>query len=114
MNSDPREPRSVASQWDALVVTDRAGGVRFSVHARPRSSRAAILGVRDGALEVALTSPPADGAANAELIRLLAHALDVRRAEVSLVVGASSRTKLLEVAGLDATNTRSRLSGAAR
>ena len=55
-------PRS--SPLQALEMNERAGGVRFSVHVRPKSSRWAILGVREGALEVALTVPPADGAAN--------------------------------------------------
>ena len=73
------------------MLNERAGGVRFSVHVRPRSSRSAILGVREGALDVALTAPPADGAANSELVKLLARALEVRRGDVSIVVGASSR-----------------------
>jgi hypothetical protein len=100
--------------WDTLAITDRAGAVRFNVHVRPRSSRSTILGVREGALDVALTAPPADGAANAELVKLLARALDVRRADVSIVAGASSRGKLLEVAGMNAELARGRLAGAAR
>jgi uncharacterized protein (TIGR00251 family) len=101
-------------QWEALAMTERAGGVRFSVHARPGSSRSAILGVRDGALDVALTSPPADGAANAELIKLVARALEVRRGDVVIVGGASSRSKLLEVHGVLPADARTRLSGAVR
>ena len=101
-------------EWEALVLNERAGGVRLSVHVRPRSSRSAILGVREGALEVALTAPPADGAANSELIKLLARALEVRRGDVSIVVGASSRSKVLEVNGIRAAEARPRLSGAAR
>lgn len=100
--------------WDTLILNDHDGWVRFSVHVRPRSSRSAILGVREGALDVALTSPPADGAANAELIKLLARALEVRRIDVSIVAGASSRAKLVEVNGTSASTARMRLSGAAR
>lgn len=101
-------------QWDGLDANDRAGGVRFSVHVRPRSSRSAILGVREGALDVALTSPPADGAANAELVRLVAKVLEVRRGDVSIVAGASSRSKLLEVNGISSADARVRFSGAPR
>jgi uncharacterized protein (TIGR00251 family) len=112
------EPRSEGpasrGPWEALAITDRAGAVRFDVHVRPRSSRSAILGVREGALDVALTAPPADGAANAELVKLLARALDVRRGDVSIVAGASSRGKLIEVAGLNAQTARGRLAGAPR
>jgi uncharacterized protein (TIGR00251 family) len=100
--------------WETLALNERAGGVRFSVHVRPRSSRSAILGVRETALEVALTSPPADGAANAELIKLLSRALEVPRGAVSIVVGASSRAKVIEVNGLPADAARARLTGATR
>ena len=95
-------------------MTERAGAVRFSVHVRPRSSRSAILGVREGALEVALTSPPADGAANAELAKLLARALEVRRGDVNIVIGASSRAKVIEINGMRPDAARARLSGAPR
>jgi uncharacterized protein len=108
------DPPGVLRQWEALVLNERAGGVRLSVHVRPRSSRSAILGVREGALEIALTAPPADGAANSELIKLLARALEVRRGDVSIVVGASSRSKVLEVNGIGPEQARGRLSGAAR
>ena len=101
-------------QWDTLALTERAGGVRFSVHARPRSSRSAILGVREGALEVALTSPPADGAANAELTKLLARALEVRRSDVTIVVGTSSRDKVIQVNGMASGDARARLGKGAR
>jgi len=100
--------------WESLVLSDRAGGTRFSVHVRPRSSRSAILGVREGALDVALTSPPADGAANSELIRLLARALDVRQRDLSIVVGASTRGKLIDVNGVQPADARERLSRAKR
>jgi len=108
------EPAGVLGPWQALGMTDRAGCVRFSVHVRPRSSRSAILGVREGSLDVALTAPPADGAANAELVRLLARALEVRRGDVSIVAGASSRSKLVEVNGTSSEDARARLAGAPR
>jgi uncharacterized protein (TIGR00251 family) len=108
------EPPGLIGHWNALEMTDRAGAVRFSVHVRPRSSRSAILGVREGALDVALTAPPADGAANAELVKLLARALEVRRGDVNIVAGASSRSKLIEVNGTSAADARARLAGAPR
>jgi uncharacterized protein (TIGR00251 family) len=109
-----KDDEGTGGPWDALIVNDRAGAARFSVHVRPKSSRSAILGVREGALEVALTAPPADGAANGELLQLLARALGVRRADVSIVVGASSRGKVLEVNGVRPDEARERLSKAKR
>ena len=107
-------PPSIPGQWAGLNLNERSGGVRLDVHVRPRSSRAAILGVRDGALDVALTSPPADGAANSELVRILAKALSVRAADVSIVVGSSSRTKVIAVNGISAIDALARFSKATR
>jgi uncharacterized protein YggU (UPF0235/DUF167 family) len=57
--------------------------------------------VVNGNLAVRVTAAPVNGAANAALVRLVARALDVPRSRVALVVGASSRRKVLEVDGLD-------------
>ena len=70
--------------------------------------------MREGALEVALTSPPADGAANAELLMLLARALDVRRGDLSIAVGLSSRNKVIDVNGVSPDEVRARLQKAQR
>jgi len=108
------EPPNIPAEWAKLKLSERAGGVRLDVHVRPRSSRAAILGIREGALDVALTSPPADGAANSELIRLLAKALAVRAGDVAIVVGPSSRTKVIAVNGIGGIEALARLSKAKR
>jgi uncharacterized protein (TIGR00251 family) len=108
------DPLGLLGPWDALVLDERAGGVRLSVHVRPRSSRSAILGVREGELDVAITAPPVDGAANSEVLKLLARALEVRRGDVSIVVGASSRTKVIQINGMLPDTARALLRGAAR
>lgn len=101
-------------EWAGLAITERSGGSRMSVHVRPRSSRSAILGVREGALEVALTSPPADGAANAELLGMLAKALGVRRGDLGIAVGMSSRNKVIDVNGVLPDEARAQLQKAKR
>jgi uncharacterized protein (TIGR00251 family) len=91
---------------DDLSVELRRGRVRFRVRVQPRASRSVIDGVRDGALRVRLTSPPVDGAANAALVELLAETLDVAKRSVHIVAGASSRTKVVDVDGLEAQRAR--------
>lgn len=109
-----KEANQIPGEWARLEMSERAGAVRFSVHVRPRSSRCSVLGVREGALEVALTAPPAEGAANEELRKLLARVLEVRRADVNIIVGTSSRSKLLEINGISPETTRDLLSKAKR
>src|SRR6516165_2937089 len=91
------------------LLTTRDGAVRFEVHAKPRARTSKIAGVRLGALAVQLAAPPVDGAANDELLETLAAALGVAKRDVSLVGGASSRAKLVEVRGLPEAEVRVRL-----
>lgn len=90
------------------MVRTVAGGVRFSVRVQPRASRSEVCGVHGEALKVRLAAPPVDGAANEALMILLADALDVPRRAVTLVAGASSRSKLVQVDGI-ASNAVERL-----
>jgi uncharacterized protein len=57
--------------------------------------------MRDGALLVRLAAAPVDGAANAELIALIARALRLPRRDVTIVSGERSRSKRIRVANID-------------
>ncbi len=92
-----------------LELTTVSQGVRFAVFAKPRASRSRIIGVREGALEVAIAAPPVDGAANTELIHALARALRLSKRQVSLVAGEASKHKRVVVHGLTVEELRSRL-----
>lgn len=75
----------------------------------PRARRSGIDGMRGDAILVRLQSAPVDGAANAELIDLIAAALDVPKRSVTIVSGEKSRLKRLQVTGLDETTVHARL-----
>lgn len=49
-------------------------------------------------VQLRVTAPPADGAANEAVIRLLAIALDRPRRDLTLLRGASARIKLIGIA----------------
>jgi len=72
------------------------------VRVSPRAGRSGIAGIRDGALQVRLAAAPVDGAANAELIDVLATALRLPKRRVQIVGGDHSRSKRIRVEGLDA------------
>jgi uncharacterized protein (TIGR00251 family) len=57
--------------------------------------------VHGGALKVRLTAPPVDGAANEALVALLADELEVTRRSIRIVSGPASRTKLVQVDGIE-------------
>jgi uncharacterized protein YggU (UPF0235/DUF167 family) len=80
-----------------------AARLSFTVRVRPRSSRGGIIGRRaDGSLDVALRAAPVDGAANAELIQLLARSLAVPKGAVTIVRGLTARVKQVQVEGASA------------
>jgi len=66
-----------------------------------------IDGARDGVLRARVAARPVDGAANDALIRLLADVLDVPKAGVALRSGITSRTKVVEIHGVDPSRLRS-------
>ena len=80
--------------------------VTFTVRVVPRSSRSEIVGEMDGAVKVRLNSPPVDGAANAELIKLFAKKLGLARSAIEIVSGATARTKQMRVTGVSAEKVR--------
>ena len=82
----------------------------LSIRVIPRSPRSRIDGRRGDALLVRLAAPPVDGAANEALIELLSREFQVPKRQVSILSGATSRDKRVELAGLDAADGEARLS----
>ena len=75
--------------------------MRLTVRVIPRSSRNAIAWEREqGVLKARLTAPPVDGAANEALIALLAERLGLSKHSISIVRGAASRQKIVEITGM--------------
>ncbi len=85
---------------DSLDAREGQEGVTFAVRVAPRASRNKVLGAHQGALKVALTAPPVDGAANAALVAFLAKRLGVAKRDLSIVQGESSRHKRLLARGV--------------
>jgi len=75
----------------------------------PRAGRSGFAGLRDGALLVKLAAAPVDGAANDELISLLAKTLRIPKRDIALVGGERSRTKRIRIAGMDRDQVFARL-----
>jgi uncharacterized protein len=71
--------------------------VILTVKVVPRASKPGLVVEPDGTLKARLQSPPVDGAANAELVELLAEAFDLPRRAVTIAGGAHARTKRVEL-----------------
>lgn len=75
--------------------------MRITIRVLPGSARPGVGGERDGALIVRVSQRAVAGKATEAALAAVAAALGVRRAEVSLIAGAASRTKIVDVPGGD-------------
>ena len=75
--------------------------MRVTIRVRPGAGRTQVGGEHAGALLVRVTAPAVDGRATEAALAAVAGAFGVRRRAVTLVSGATSRTKVVEVAGAD-------------
>jgi len=70
---------------------------RIEVRVTPGAGRDEVR-IDSGAVLLRVTAPPADGAANEAVLRLLAAALGRPRRDLTLLRGATARIKLVAVA----------------
>jgi uncharacterized protein (TIGR00251 family) len=84
------------------MIEATADGVVLAVRVIPRAGRSGLAGTRDDAVLVRVAAAPVEGAANDELVVVLAAAFGVPRRDVAVVSGERSRHKRVRVRGIDA------------
>jgi uncharacterized protein (TIGR00251 family) len=94
-----------------IAITDHAEGCVLPVRAQPGARKAGVLGEQAGALKVAVTAPPEDGRANKALVEVLREALGLKRSQVELLSGATSRDKRFLIRGVPTAELAARLTG---
>ena len=75
-------------------------GIIIEVKVDPRSSKRGIVGIMDNMLKVKLTAPPVDGAANEQLAELLAEQYGVKKSNIIILRGGTSRRKTVKITGV--------------
>ena len=83
-----------------INFTENVDSIVFMVRVVPRASKSEIIGEHAGVLKIRIASPPVNGAANAELIKLLALTFDVSKDAVEILSGKTSKTKRVKILGL--------------
>jgi uncharacterized protein (TIGR00251 family) len=83
-----------------IILIEHREGWILPVRAQPGARRNALVGEQNGALKVAVTAPPKDGRANKALAEALREALSLKRSQVELLSGQSSRDKRFLIRGL--------------
>jgi len=83
---------------------------RIALKVIPGASRDGIVGWLGDALKVRVRQPAERGRANEAVSKLVADALAIPWADVSIVSGQTSQRKTLEIRGLSLAEIRERLS----
>ena len=68
----------------------------FNVRVIPRARQNTVTDDGCGNLRVYTTAVPADGAANAAVIKMLARHFDVPKSSIQIIRGATSRDKVIQ------------------
>jgi uncharacterized protein len=79
-------------------------GLRVAIHLSPRAKCDRLLGIVSTAeggrtLKASVTAPAQDGQANEALLQLLARAWRLARRDLSIIVGAANRNKIVRITG---------------
>jgi len=91
---------------DALI--EGKDGLYVNIHAQPGARKPALRGMHGDALKIAVAEAAQDGKANEAIVRFIADALNLSRADVDVASGHTSRRKRLFLHG-DGSELRARL-----
>ncbi len=80
---------------EARVMRDDPRTLKVKVH--PRSSRPRVEPQPDGSYRVYVSSAPEKGKANSQALKALADHLGLKRSEIELIAGGTSRNKVFRV-----------------
>ena len=91
------------------LTVQKDGSILIHVYVQPRASRTELVGMHDGCLKLAISSPPVDDRANKSVITFLADFLQVSPKLISLSTGRKSRRKKLRINTLGVEEIRRRV-----
>ena len=74
---------------------------RIVLYCQPGARQTQLAGTHDGKPKIQLKAPPVDGEANKALIAFLSKLCGVPKSAISIEMGASGRTKRVDVEGID-------------
>ena len=95
-----------------IDITPHAEGAIIAVRAQPGAKRNEVAGIRERMLLVRVTQAPEKGKANKAIAEVIAKSLGLRRSQVELFSGETSRQKRFLVRNLTAEELSAKLAGA--
>lgn len=84
-------------------------GVILPIRAQPGARRNELRGEQAGALKASVTAAPEKGKANEAIVELLARELGLRRSQIELIGGETSRQKRFLIRNITVREMQQRL-----
>jgi len=84
-----------------LELQPHAEGVVLRVRVQPGAKKSRMIGPYAGGLKIAIAAPPVDGKANSALIEFLSESLGIRRSQIEILRGETSKEKFILIRGVN-------------
>jgi uncharacterized protein len=97
-----------------IEITETSDGCILPVRAQPGAKKTGIVGEHAGALKVGVHAAPEQGKANKALIEVLSRELGLKKSQIELLSGETSRDKRFVLHGVTAVQLRSTLAAKQR
>ncbi len=102
-----QEPNARSDSTPLSTPSSQDGRQTLSIKVQPNADRNEIVGwLDDETLKIRVRSPAQDGKANKTLIDFLAKRLGVSKNRITILLGQSSRQKVIAFEGLSASQWR--------
>lgn len=92
-------------------IKETANGVIFHIHVVPKSAKNEYVGTQGDAMKLKITAPPVEGQANDACVRFLSELLKVRKSQVTILSGHTSKKKTIAVGGIKKREVEALLPG---
>ncbi len=79
------------------LIRKTNGDILLAVHVQPGAKRTEYVGPHGDRAKIRLAAPPVDGKANQALVAWVAKQFGVRKGDVSIIRGQTSRQKVVSV-----------------
>lgn len=88
-----------------IPYTKSKNGILIKVRVDTKTSKSCISEIFSDFIKIKLHSPPVDGEANKELIKLLSDTFSVKKSSIKIIKGKNSKDKIIEIEGISSLSS---------
>jgi hypothetical protein len=89
------------NRMESIHLQTDPQGIRMTIWAQPGAKKNGVTGIHQGMVRVSVTQVPEKGKATREILKVLAQALELKKSQVELITGETSREKVVLITQID-------------